>query len=103
MNDRWKAVNDVVLATKCNNGREQPTFDILLLPCFTLTWNWVWNVFVLFCFVFQTELCLLSNNITDYYFVAQGKTTIPSVDDGEEMQITDVSLRNGSTDAISHL
>ncbi|XP_065164956.1 myosin heavy chain, muscle isoform X3 [Atheta coriaria] len=35
------------------------------------------------------QLCLLSNNITDYYFVAQGKTTIPSVDDGEEMQITD--------------
>ncbi|KFB49247.1 myosin heavy chain, isoform N [Anopheles sinensis] len=35
------------------------------------------------------EICLLSNNIHDYNIVAQGKTTIPSVDDGEEMQITD--------------
>ncbi|XP_041779738.1 myosin heavy chain, muscle isoform X21 [Anopheles merus] len=35
------------------------------------------------------EKCLLSNNIHDYHIVAQGKTTIPSVDDGEEMQITD--------------
>jgi hypothetical protein len=26
----------------------------------------------------------------DYYIVAQGKTTIPSVDDGEEMELTDV-------------
>lgn len=26
----------------------------------------------------------------DYHIVSQGKTTIPSVDDGEEMQITDV-------------
>uniref|UniRef100_A0A1B6DC75 Myosin motor domain-containing protein n=1 Tax=Clastoptera arizonana TaxID=38151 RepID=A0A1B6DC75_9HEMI len=33
--------------------------------------------------------CLLSNNITDYYFVSQGKTTIPTVDDGEEFSITD--------------
>lgn len=39
----------------------------------------------------RTESCLLSNNITDYYFVSQGKTTIPSVDDGEELTITDVS------------
>lgn len=39
-----------------------------------------------------TEICLLSNDINDYYFVAQGKTTIPSVNDSEEMEITDVSL-----------
>ena len=39
-----------------------------------------------------TEKCLLSNNIHDYHIVAQGKTTIPSVDDGEEMQITDVRI-----------
>lgn len=39
-----------------------------------------------------TELCLLSNNIHDYHIVSQGKTTIPSVDDGEEMQITDVRI-----------
>ncbi|XP_058803249.1 myosin heavy chain, muscle isoform X5 [Phymastichus coffea] len=38
------------------------------------------------------EMCLLSNNITDYYFVSQGKTTIPGVDDGEECQLTDVAF-----------
>ncbi|XP_025158055.1 myosin heavy chain, muscle isoform X20 [Harpegnathos saltator] len=35
------------------------------------------------------EMCLLSNNIQDYYFVSQGKTTIPGLDDGEELLITD--------------
>lgn len=35
-------------------------------------------------------MCCLSDNITDYYFVSQGKTTIPGVDDGEECQLTDV-------------
>ncbi|XP_072746179.1 myosin heavy chain, muscle isoform X12 [Anoplolepis gracilipes] len=35
------------------------------------------------------EICLLSNDINDYYFVSQGKTTIPNVDDGEECQLTD--------------
>lgn len=36
-------------------------------------------------------ITILSNNIHDYHIVAQGKTTIPSVDDNEEMLITDVS------------
>lgn len=36
-------------------------------------------------------MCLLSNDIHDYYFVSQGKTTIPNVDDGEEMLAADVS------------
>ncbi|XP_018304686.1 myosin heavy chain, muscle isoform X27 [Mycetomoellerius zeteki] len=35
------------------------------------------------------EICLLSNNVNDYYFVSQGKTTIPNVDDGEECLLTD--------------
>ncbi|XP_030752182.1 myosin heavy chain, muscle isoform X36 [Sitophilus oryzae] len=35
------------------------------------------------------DICLLSNDIMDYHFVSQGKTKIPSVDDGEEMTITD--------------
>lgn len=39
-------------------------------------------------------MCLLSNNIRDYHFVSQGKTTIPGLDDGEEMLITDVSARS---------
>jgi len=37
------------------------------------------------------EMCLLSNNIHDYYFVSQGKTTIPGLDDGDELLVTDVS------------
>ncbi|KAI4456287.1 myosin heavy chain non-muscle [Holotrichia oblita] len=35
------------------------------------------------------EMCLLSNDIHDYFFVSQGKTTIPNVDDGEEILLTD--------------
>ncbi|XP_029675373.1 myosin heavy chain, muscle isoform X9 [Formica exsecta] len=35
------------------------------------------------------DQCLLTNDITDYYFVSQGKTTIPNVDDGEECLLTD--------------
>lgn len=38
------------------------------------------------------ELCMLSNNIHDYHIVSQGKTTIPSVDDGEEMLGTEVRI-----------
>ncbi|XP_055702081.1 myosin heavy chain, muscle isoform X36 [Phlebotomus papatasi] len=34
-------------------------------------------------------LCCLSNDIYDYHIVSQGKTTIPSVDDNEEMLVTD--------------
>ncbi|XP_056637457.1 myosin heavy chain, muscle isoform X32 [Diorhabda sublineata] len=35
------------------------------------------------------EACLLSNDIHDYNNVAQGKTTIPNVDDAEEFSLTD--------------
>ncbi|XP_034240459.1 myosin heavy chain, muscle isoform X8 [Thrips palmi] len=35
------------------------------------------------------ESCLLSNDVNDYHFIAQGKTTIPNVDDGEECTLTD--------------
>ncbi|XP_025262953.1 myosin heavy chain, muscle isoform X29 [Camponotus floridanus] len=35
------------------------------------------------------EMCLLTNNIHDYHFVSQGKTTIPGLDDGEELLVTD--------------
>ncbi|XP_070153029.1 myosin heavy chain, muscle isoform X9 [Polyergus mexicanus] len=35
------------------------------------------------------EMLLLTNNIHDYYFVSQGKTTIPGLDDGEELLVTD--------------
>ncbi|XP_062547760.1 myosin heavy chain, muscle-like [Armigeres subalbatus] len=35
------------------------------------------------------EMCFLSNDIYDYHNVAQGKVTIPNVDDGEECKLTD--------------
>uniref|UniRef100_A0A182M6X6 Myosin motor domain-containing protein n=1 Tax=Anopheles culicifacies TaxID=139723 RepID=A0A182M6X6_9DIPT len=38
------------------------------------------------------EKCFLSNDVYDYMIIAQGKTTIPNVDDGEEMGLTDVRL-----------
>lgn len=37
-------------------------------------------------------MCFLSDNIHDYNYIAQGKTTIPNVDDGEELQLTDVRI-----------
>lgn len=37
---------------------------------------------------------MLSNDIHDYYYVSQGKTTIPNMDDGEEFTLTDVRNRN---------
>ncbi|XP_063612890.1 myosin heavy chain, muscle-like [Penaeus indicus] len=33
-------------------------------------------------------MCHLSNNIYDYHFVSQGKVTVPTIDDKEEMQFT---------------
>ncbi|KAI8436475.1 hypothetical protein MSG28_010041 [Choristoneura fumiferana] len=36
--------------------------------------------------------CLLSNDVNDYHIVAQGKTVIPGLDDGEEMNLTDLYL-----------
>jgi hypothetical protein len=38
----------------------------------------------------NTDMCVLSNDIMDYHNVAQGKITIPNVDDGEELTLTDV-------------
>ncbi|XP_050428408.1 myosin heavy chain, muscle isoform X18 [Adelges cooleyi] len=35
------------------------------------------------------EMCMLSEDIHDYYYVSQGKTTIPGMDDGEEFSLTD--------------
>ncbi|CAH1709104.1 unnamed protein product [Aphis gossypii] len=39
----------------------------------------------------HAEMTYLSNRISDYYYISQGKTRIPGVNDGEEFQITDVS------------
>merc|ERR1719385_442268 len=35
------------------------------------------------------EKCLLSNEILDYWFVSQGKLTVPSIDDKEDMMFAD--------------
>ena len=35
------------------------------------------------------QKCLLSDNIYDYWYVSQGKTTVPSIDDKEDMQFAD--------------
>ncbi|XP_050533202.1 myosin heavy chain, muscle isoform X33 [Daktulosphaira vitifoliae] len=35
------------------------------------------------------DMCMLTDNIYDYYTVSQGKITIPGMDDGEEFQLTD--------------
>lgn len=40
-------------------------------------------------------MCNLSDNIYDYYNVSQGKITIPSMDDGEEFDLTNVSFYDG--------
>lgn len=44
-----------------------------------------------YLFPTSTDMCILSNDIYEYHYVSQGKTTIPNVDDGEELQLTDVS------------
>lgn len=36
-------------------------------------------------------MTFLSNRIQDYYYVSQGKTRIPNVNDTEEFLLTDVS------------
>lgn len=37
-------------------------------------------------------MTFLSNRIADYHYISQGKTRIPGVNDGEEFQVTDVSV-----------
>lgn len=37
-------------------------------------------------------MCALSNDVKDYNYVAQGKLTIPNIDDGEECMLTDVRV-----------
>merc|ERR1711962_1020100 len=37
-------------------------------------------------------LCMLSDNIYDYHYVSQGKVTVPSIDDGEDMEFCHVAF-----------
>ena len=36
-------------------------------------------------------MLLITNNPYDYAFISQGETTVPSIDDAEELMATDVS------------
>lgn len=63
-------------------------YDIFFLcVCLTVEYLMMWTLI----YESLAEMCMLSGDITDYHYVAQGKTTIPNVDDGEECQLTDVS------------
>lgn len=46
--------------------------------------------FTLFFCCFVVEMCLLSNRISDYPYVCQGKTRIPGVNDSTDGEVTDV-------------
>ncbi len=51
-----------------------------------------WFILQLTNFVLVSlEKLLLSKDIHDYHFQSQGKTTIPGVNDGEELEQTHVS------------
>jgi hypothetical protein len=43
-------------------------------------------------------MTMLSNRMEDYYFVSQGKTRIPGVNDAEEMFATEVSVSYTESD-----
>ena len=38
------------------------------------------------------DLCLLSDDIYDYFFVSQGKVKVDSIDDVEELEFTDAAF-----------
>lgn len=41
------------------------------------------------------DMMLVTNNPYDYAFISQGETTVPSIDDAEELLATDVSTAAG--------
>jgi hypothetical protein len=55
-------------------------------------------------FLFRlADQCLLTNDMHDYVFQAQGKITIPGVDDGEECSLTDVSSPHPFANCLDYL
>ena len=38
------------------------------------------------------ELCLLSDDVYDYFFISQGKVKVDSIDDVEELEFTDAAF-----------
>ena len=41
------------------------------------------------CHLHFSDRCLLTDNILDYWYVSQGKLTVPSIDDKEDMMFAD--------------
>ena len=41
------------------------------------------------CHLHYSNRCLLTDNILDYWYVSQGKLTVPSIDDKEDMMFAD--------------
>ena len=41
------------------------------------------------CHLHFSNRCLLTDNILDYWYVSQGKLTVPSIDDKEDMMFAD--------------
>ena len=41
------------------------------------------------CHLNLSDRCLLTDNILDYWYVSQGKLTVPSIDDKEDMMFAD--------------
>ena len=41
------------------------------------------------CHLHLFDRCLLTDNILDYWYVSQGKLTVPSIDDKEDMMFAD--------------
>lgn len=81
---RWLVLTHLCSALPTFTDRyDQQWKQLIKHPSIT---NRVLTVFV------TLEKCFLSNDVYDYMIIAQGKTTIPNVDDGEEMGLTDVRL-----------
>lgn len=43
-------------------------------------------------FTFVVEFCILTSRISDYPLISQGKTRISGVNDGDDFELTDVSV-----------
>ena len=86
---------NVMIGGECNCD-DVHVLHVLFCFCFFPWWSIILLLFHIRthkkCTKRPIGLCYLSNNIRDYHFVSQGKTTIPDVDDGEEMKVTDVSI-----------
>jgi len=61
-----------------------------ILSCTKKKFQRSWLKFFYNGILIKLGMCLLSDNIMEYHVVSQGKTSIPGVDDGDELVGTDV-------------